>query len=126
VCDRRDQYRKCANLVEAVHQLMEYFQQYEAIPKVRGAAAGFAGRAAAPPSPTLRGSKWVIAFAQLSSLSPCLRSRLSNPPPCITGDVGSEQLSVIYEVVSARVRLRPLACVRSGALHAPLLGCGAL
>lgn len=34
VCDRRDQYRKCANLVEAVHQLMEYFQQYEAIPKV--------------------------------------------------------------------------------------------
>nr|BCL66276.1 hypothetical protein [Volvox reticuliferus] len=35
VCDRRDQYRKCANLVEAVHQLMEYFQQYEAIPKVR-------------------------------------------------------------------------------------------
>ncbi len=35
VCDRRDQYRKCANLVEAVHQLMEYFQQYEAIPKVQ-------------------------------------------------------------------------------------------
>ncbi|KXZ52139.1 vps53 [Gonium pectorale] len=38
VCDRRDQYRKCANLVEAVHQLMEYFQQYEAIPKVRSLA----------------------------------------------------------------------------------------
>eukprot|EP00198_Chlamydomonas_reinhardtii_P007003 XP_001696339.1 subunit of GARP complex [Chlamydomonas reinhardtii] len=38
VCDRRDQYRKAANLVEAVHQLMEYFQQYEAIPKVRSLA----------------------------------------------------------------------------------------
>ncbi|GFR43120.1 hypothetical protein Agub_g4124 [Astrephomene gubernaculifera] len=37
-CDRRDQYRKCANLMEAVHQLMEYFQQYEAIPKVRSLA----------------------------------------------------------------------------------------
>jgi hypothetical protein len=34
VCERREQYRKAANLVEAVHQLMEYFQQYEAIPKV--------------------------------------------------------------------------------------------
>lgn len=30
----RDQYKKCANLLEAVHQLMEYFQQYESIPKV--------------------------------------------------------------------------------------------
>nr|ADI46897.1 VPS53Af [Volvox carteri f. nagariensis] len=38
LCDRRDQYRKCANLVEAVHQLMEYFQQYEAISKVRSIA----------------------------------------------------------------------------------------
>lgn len=43
VCDRRDQYRKAANLVEAVHQLMEYFQQYEAIPKVRGGAGGSRG-----------------------------------------------------------------------------------
>ena len=28
------QYKKCANLLEAVHQLMEHFQQYEAVPKV--------------------------------------------------------------------------------------------
>ncbi len=32
---RRDSYKKSANLLEAVHQLMEYFQQYEDIPKVR-------------------------------------------------------------------------------------------
>ncbi|GAX83739.1 hypothetical protein CEUSTIGMA_g11164.t1 [Chlamydomonas eustigma] len=32
---RRDQYKKCANLLEAIQQLMEYFQQYETIPKVR-------------------------------------------------------------------------------------------
>lgn len=31
---RRDQYKRSANLLEAVHQLMEYFQQYEDIPKV--------------------------------------------------------------------------------------------
>nr|ADI46827.1 VPS53Df [Volvox carteri f. nagariensis] len=37
-CDSRDQYRKCANHVEAAHQLMECFQQYEAIPKVRSIA----------------------------------------------------------------------------------------
>lgn len=36
---RRDQYKKCANLLEAVHQLMDYFQQYESIPKVRTNAA---------------------------------------------------------------------------------------
>lgn len=35
VSGRRDQYKTCANLLEAVHQLMEYFQQYESIPKVR-------------------------------------------------------------------------------------------
>ena len=35
VSGRRDQYKKCANLLEAVHQLMDYFQQYESIPKVR-------------------------------------------------------------------------------------------
>nr|ADI46829.1 VPS53Bf [Volvox carteri f. nagariensis] len=38
LCDRRDQYRKCANLIEAAHKLMECFQQYEAIPKVRSIA----------------------------------------------------------------------------------------
>eukprot|EP00798_Chlamydomonas_sp_ICE-L_P006224 gene6224-2841_t len=32
---RRDQFKKCANLLEAVHQLMEYFQQYDDIPKVK-------------------------------------------------------------------------------------------
>jgi hypothetical protein len=31
---RRDQYKKCGNLLEAIQQLMEYFQQYETIPKV--------------------------------------------------------------------------------------------
>ncbi|GFH10136.1 Vps53, partial [Haematococcus lacustris] len=30
---RRDSYKKSANLLEAVHQLMEYFQQYEDVPK---------------------------------------------------------------------------------------------
>jgi hypothetical protein len=34
VAGRRDQYKKCANLLEAVQQLMEYFQQYESIAKV--------------------------------------------------------------------------------------------
>ena len=34
VAGKRDQYKKCANLLEAVQQLMEYFQQYETIPKV--------------------------------------------------------------------------------------------
>jgi hypothetical protein len=32
---RRDAYRKAANLLEAVHQLLEYFAQYTDIPQVR-------------------------------------------------------------------------------------------
>mmetsp|Transcript_28777 Transcript_28777/g.63416 ORF Transcript_28777/g.63416 Transcript_28777/m.63416 type:complete len:903 (+) Transcript_28777:134-2842(+) len=35
VAGRRDQYKKCANLLEAITQLMDYFQQYESIPKVK-------------------------------------------------------------------------------------------
>jgi len=34
-------YKRAANLVEAVHQLMEHFQQYEDVEKVR--RAGCAG-----------------------------------------------------------------------------------
>ncbi|MEW5303960.1 MAG: hypothetical protein WDW36_006604 [Sanguina aurantia] len=35
VAGKRDQYRKCSNLLGAVQQLMEFFEQYESIPKVR-------------------------------------------------------------------------------------------
>jgi hypothetical protein len=35
---KRDQYKKCANLLEAVGQLMEFFQAYEAVPKIRALA----------------------------------------------------------------------------------------
>ena len=31
---RRDQYKKCADLLEAISQLVEYFEQYEHVPKV--------------------------------------------------------------------------------------------
>lgn len=34
VSARRDQYKKCANLLGAVHQLIDYFMQYESVPKV--------------------------------------------------------------------------------------------
>jgi hypothetical protein len=34
ISGRRDSCKKSANLLEAVHQLMEYFQQYEDVPKV--------------------------------------------------------------------------------------------
>ena len=44
VAGRRDQYKKCANLLEAVHQLMDYFQQYESIPKVWGLHSAARGR----------------------------------------------------------------------------------
>jgi hypothetical protein len=32
---KRDQYKKCANLLEAVGQLMEFFQAYEQVPKIK-------------------------------------------------------------------------------------------
>jgi hypothetical protein len=35
VSARRDQYKKCANLLGAVHQLIDYFMQYESVPKVK-------------------------------------------------------------------------------------------
>lgn len=35
VAYRRDQYKRCADLLEAVSQLMDYFQQYEQVPKIK-------------------------------------------------------------------------------------------
>jgi hypothetical protein len=31
---RRDQYKRCANLLEAVSQLLEYFAHYQDVPKI--------------------------------------------------------------------------------------------
>jgi hypothetical protein len=32
---RRDQYKRCANLLEAVSQLLEYFAHYQDVPKIQ-------------------------------------------------------------------------------------------
>lgn len=32
---RRDQYKRCANLLEAVSQLLEYFNHYQDVPKIQ-------------------------------------------------------------------------------------------
>lgn len=32
---RRDQYKRCANLLEAVSQLLEYFNHYRDVPKIQ-------------------------------------------------------------------------------------------
>lgn len=35
VAYRRDQYKRCANLLEAVGQLMEHFAEYSHVPKIQ-------------------------------------------------------------------------------------------
>lgn len=32
---RRDQYKRCANLLEAVSQLLEHFSHYQDVPKIQ-------------------------------------------------------------------------------------------
>ena len=33
---RRDQYKRCAHLLEAVSQLLEHFAHYQEVPKIQG------------------------------------------------------------------------------------------